>query len=116
MTALESDEKETSQSPEKQTIAHIIMSMAAAFIITAALLLLYFSNLSRENQTKTIFLANDKKTIELNTFFNSAETIVQEFQAYILATIDEEKLLYDYSYEEEYMENLTKLMSSIAVF
>ena len=101
---------------KKQTIAHIILSMGLAFIITAALLLLYFSNLSRENQTKTIFLANDKKTIELNTFFNSAETIVQEFQAYILATIDEEKLLNDYSYEEEYMENLTKLMSSIAVF
>lgn len=90
--------------------------MAVSFLVTAFLLLFYFSSLSRDNQTKTISLATEKKIIELNTFFNSAETIVKEFQAYILGTLDEKKLIEDPDYEAQYMENLTKLISSLAVF
>lgn len=101
---------------KKQTITYIILSMAAAFLVTAIILLFYFSNLSRENQTKTIYLAADKKKLELNTFFNSAENIVKEFQDYILGTIDEKKLLESPEYEALYMANLSKVMASIAVF
>ena len=90
--------------------------MAVAFFATAFILLFYFSNLSRDNQTKTIYLVNDKKISELNTFFNSVENMVREFQDFILGTIDENKILQDPEYEAQYMATLSKIMSSIAVF
>ena len=101
---------------KNQTIIHITSTMAVIFLISASIIYFYFSKLNRDNQSKTISLATEKKIIELNTFFNTAENIVKEFQAYILGTLDEERLLTDSAYEEEYMQNLTKLMSSIAVF
>ena len=85
--------------------------MAFVFLISAFVIYFYFSKLTRDNQNKTITLATEKKIIELNTFFNSAENIVKEFQVYILGTLDEEKLLKDSAYETEYMENLAKVMS-----
>ena len=63
--------------------------MAFTFIITATILLFYFDNLSRDSQTKAIYLTADKKKLELNSFFNSAENIAKEFQKYILSTLDE---------------------------
>ena len=99
-----------------QTIIYIASTMAVIFLISASIIYFYFNRLSRENQAKTISLATEKKIIELNTFFNTSENIVKEFQAYILGTLDEERLLKDSAYEEEYMQNLAKLMSSIAVF
>lgn len=99
-----------------QSIFAIILNMALAYIVTASILLLYFSNLSRDNQTKTIYLAADKKKIELNSFFNSAENIVHQFEDYILSTLDENRILEDSAYEAQYMENLTKVMSTIVVY
>lgn len=99
-----------------QTIIYIASTMAVIFLISASIIFFYFNRLNRENQAKTISLATEKKIIELNTFFNTSENIVKEFQAYILGTLDEERLLKDSAYEEEYMQNLAKLMSSIAVF
>ena len=90
--------------------------MAFIFFITAFIVYFYFSNLTRDNQNKTISLATEKKFIELNTFFTSAENIVKEFQSYIIGTLDEERLLKDSEYEAQYMENLAKVMSSLAVF
>ena len=101
---------------KKQTIFCIITCMALTFIVTASLLLFYFRSVSKDNQSKTIYLAADKKKLELNSFFNSAENIVKEFQSFILSTLDEEKLLNDPSYEREYMANLSRVMSSIATF
>ena len=101
---------------KNQTILCIVLSMTFAFTVTASILLFYFSNLSRDNQTKTIYLAADKKKLELNTFFNSAENCVKEFEDYILGTLEEKKILEDSDYETEYMSNLGKVMSSIAVF
>ena len=101
---------------KNQTILFILFSMAFAFIATAGILLFYFDNLSRSNQTKTIYLTADKKTLELNSFFNSAEDIAKEFQEYILATLDEDRLLTDAEYEEDYMDNLARVMASISVF
>ena len=90
--------------------------MTLVFLISATVIFLYFNKLNQENQSKTISLATEKKITELNTFFNTSENIVKEFQAYILSTLDEQRLLKDSAYEEEYMQNLAKLMSSIAVF
>ena len=90
--------------------------MALAFIITASILLSYFSSVAKENQSKTIYLAADKKILELNSFFNSAENIVKGFQDFILTSLDENKLLVDPSYEKEYMATLSRVMSSIATF
>ena len=101
---------------KKQTILYITSTIAFVFFISAFIIYFYFSNLTRDNQNKTISLATDKKIIELNTFFNSAENIVKEFQGYILSTLDEESLLNDADYESQYMENLAKVMSSLAVF
>ena len=101
---------------KKQTILYITTIMAFIFFISAFIIYFYFSTLTRDNQNKTISLATEKKIIELNTFFNSAENIVKEFQAYITGTLDDEKLLTDAAYETQYMENLTKLMTSLAVF
>ena len=108
--------KKASDSLRKQTILYITSTMAFVFIISACIIYFYFSNLTRDNQNKTISIATEKKIIELNTFFNSAENIVKEFQAYILGTIDEDRILTDAEYEKQYMENLTKIMSSLAVF
>ena len=108
--------KKSSNLLKKQTILYIASTMAFVFFISAFIIYFYFSNLTRDNQNKTISLATEKKIIELNTFFNSAENIVKEFYGYIIGTLDEEKLLTDSEYEAQYMENLTKVMSSLAVF
>ena len=99
-----------------QTILTLSISMFFTFIVTASILLFYFDNLSRDSQTKTIYLTAEKKKIELNNFFNSAENIVKEFQDYILTNLDENRLLIDSEYEQEYMTNLSKVMSSISAF
>ncbi len=90
--------------------------MAFVYFLSAFVIYFYFSNLTRDNQNKTISLATEKKIIELNTFFNSSENIVKEFQAYIIGTIEEDRILNDTEYESQYMENLSKVMSSLAVF
>lgn len=90
--------------------------MAFVYFLSAFVIYFYFSNLTRDNQNKTISLATEKKIIELNTFFNSSENIVKEFQAYIMDTIEEDRILNDAEYEAQYMENLSKVMSSLAVF
>ena len=99
-----------------QTILTLSISMFFTFIVTASILLFYFDNLSRDSQTKTIYLTAKKKKLELNNFFNSAENIVNEFQDYILTNLDEDRLLIDSEYEQEYMTNLSKVMSSISAF
>lgn len=99
-----------------QTILTLSISMFFTFIVTASILLFYFDNLSRDSQTKTIYLTAEKKKLELNNFFNSAENIVNEFQDYILTNLDEDRLLIDSEYEQEYMTNLSKVMSSISAF
>ena len=99
-----------------QTILTLSISMFFTFIVTASILLFYFNNLSRDSQTKTIYLTAEKKKLELNNFFNSAENIVNEFQDYILTNLDEDRLLIDSEYEQEYMTNLSKVMSSISAF
>jgi len=101
---------------KKQTILYIASTMAFVYFISAFVIYFYFSNLTRDNQNKTISLATEKKIIELNTFFNSSENIVKEFQAYIMGTIEEDRILNDAEYEAQYMENLSKVMSSLAVF
>ena len=90
--------------------------MTFVFFVSACIIYFYFSKLSRDNQNKTISLATEKKIIELNTYFNSTENIVKELHSYILSTLDESKLLQDADYESQYMDNLTKLMSSLALF
>ena len=99
-----------------QTILTLSISMFFTFIVTSSILLFYFDNLSRDSQTKTIYLTAEKKKLELNNFFNSAENIVNEFQDYILTNLDEDRLLIDSEYEQEYMNNLSKVMSSISAF
>lgn len=99
-----------------QTILTLSISMFFTFIVTASILLFYFDNLSRDSQTKTIYLTAEKKKLELDNFFNSAENIVNEFQDYILTNLDEDRLLIDSEYEQEYMTNLSKVMSSISAF
>ena len=97
---------------KSKTLVFIISTMAVSFLITAAILLSYFSVKLHDNNTKTIEITSEKKTLELNYFFNTAENITKEFQDYILTNLDEKKLLNNPAYEEEFMSNLEKKMAS----
>ncbi len=99
-----------------QTIIFLALSMALAFIVTASIFIYYFDNLSRENQTKSIYLAADKKVQELNNFFSSAENTVRELQDFILSTFDEKQFIENNQYEQIYMQTLSKVMSTITVY
>ena len=107
--------KKSSNLLKNQTILWIIISIALTFCVTAAFLLFQYHSLLKQSYTKTIYIAADKKTFELNSFFNSAEKIVNDFENYILNTLDESKLSFDSAYETKYMAELEKLMSSKAV-
>ena len=107
--------KKSSNLLKNQTILWIIISIALTFCVTAAFLLFQYHSLLKQSYTKTIYIAADKKTFELNSFFNSAEKIVNDFENYILNTLDESKLSSDSAYETKYMAELEKLMSSKAV-
>ena len=98
---------------KSKTLVFIISTMAVSFLITVAILLSYFSVKLLDNNTKTIGIASEKKTLELNYFFNTAENITKEFQDYILTNLDEKKLLNNPAYEEEFMSNLEKKMTSL---
>ena len=100
---------------KNQTIFCIIISMALAFIVTASTILIYFNKLTLDTQKQTITIAVEKKILELNTFFNTAERISGEFQDYILETIDENRILTDPVYEEKYMTELTKVLSDFSI-
>ena len=76
---------------KSKTLVFIISTMAVSFLVTVAILLSYFSVKLRDNNTKTIGIASEKKTLELNNFFNTAENITNEFQDYILTNLDEKK-------------------------
>ena len=99
-----------------QTIIFLAFSMALAFIVTASIFIYYFDNISRENQTKSIYLAADKKVQELNSFFSSAENTVRELQDFILSTFDEKQFIENDQYEQIYMQTLSKVMSTITVY
>ena len=71
-----------------QTIIFIISSMAMAFLVTVLNFLFYFNNLTRDNQTKAIYLSVEKKTLELNTFFNSANKLLNDAKSDILTLSD----------------------------
>lgn len=98
-----------------QTIAGIIISMFLAFLFTSLPLLIHSHFMLRKNYTNTIFLEAERKTLELNNFFNSAERIVHNYSDYILNNLDEKKLLSDPDYENEFMSELTTIMSSTAL-
>jgi len=61
--------KKSSNLLKNQTILWIIISIALTFCVTAALLLFQYHNLLKQSYTKTIYIAADKKTFELNSFF-----------------------------------------------
>ena len=58
---------------KNKTIIWIVTSMALAFIVTAASLMFYFTNLIRDDFTNSISISAEKKVLELNYFFNSAD-------------------------------------------
>ncbi|MCR4952784.1 MAG: hypothetical protein K6A43_01810, partial [Treponema sp.] len=95
-----------------QTFITIIANMAVAFFITTAILIVYFNDYVGKNQTKIIYLSAEKKLLELNSFFNSAENIVNQYEDFILQTLDEDKILEDSDYEAQYMENVSRMMAS----
>ena len=88
--------------------------MTITFAIITSILFAFFNYTSHNNHSKIISLASEKKKSELNAFFNSAEKIVNEFEDYILLTLDENKLLTDSEYEAAYMAKLSRFMTSRA--
>ncbi len=100
---------------KNQIIIWIICTIFFAFVLTSSIFFIRYNKILQTSYTNTIFLAADKKALELNTFFNSAENITKELENYILSTLDENRFLEDYKYENEYMDSLSKKMSSLAV-
>ncbi len=100
---------------KSQTVVGIVLNMTLVFIITAAFILIQYNKWIKDNFTKTIYLAADKKALELNTFFNSSEHIVAGFHNYILDTLDEKRILTDKEYETSYMDDLSRIMASQAL-
>ena len=100
---------------KNQTISVIVSSIALTFFITASIFFFQSHKLLKENYINTLSIAADKKTLELNTFFNSAEYIIKDFQKYILNTIDEDRILTDSEYENQYMSDLADKMADRAV-
>ncbi len=98
-----------------QSIITIICCMTFAFLTTASILLSQYYSIIKENYKNTVYIAADKKVLELNTFFNTAEAIAKDCENFILDNLDEERLLKDKAYETEFMDILTKMMSSVAV-
>ncbi len=97
-----------------QTVFFIISSIFLAFLVTASILIFQYQNLIKEKYTENINLLAKQKSLEFNNFFNSAEAIAKDFQEYILENLDEKRLLDDPAYEEKFMSELTKKMSSKA--
>ena len=98
-----------------KTIFWIIASMTFVFLVTAASILQYANTLTIDAQSQTLKLAAGNKKLELNNFFNSAENTIKGFENYILETIDEEQLLKDASYYEQYMAELTEVLSNVTL-
>lgn len=99
---------------KSQIVFFIIIIMTITFAIITSILFAFFNYTSHNNHSKIISLASEKKKSELNAFFNSAEKIVNEFEDYILLTLDENKLLTDSEYEAAYMAKLSRFMTSRA--
>ena len=107
--------KKKSQNPLKnQTITFLITFILLAFLVIITITFSFFNYSSHNNHTQIISIASEKKRIELNSYFNAAEKIVNEFEDYIQLTLDEDKLLTDSEYEESYMTRLSRFMTSRA--
>ena len=107
--------KKKSLNPLKnQTISFLITFILLAFLVIITITFSFFNYSSHNNHTQIISIASEKKRIELNSYFNAAEKIVNEFEDYIQLTLDEDKLLTDSEYEEFYMTRLSRFMTSRA--
>ncbi len=65
---------------------------------------------------RTVNMSADRKTMELNSWFSDIENSVTASGNYILKTMDEEQILNDPNYENDYMENLANEMEAYARF
>lgn len=98
-----------------QTILWIVLSITLTFLVTSLTLISQSHALLSQNYKDIITLESERKNLELNYFFNSAENLAKQYYSYILENLDEKKLLTDSEYEKQFMLELTKLMSSSAV-
>ena len=105
--------KNSTELIKHKTVFWIIASMTFVFLVTAATILQYANNITLDSQSKTLKLAAGNKINELNNFFNAAENTAQGFGDYILETIDEERILTDEAYAEQYMAELTHVLSNV---
>ncbi len=98
-----------------RTILWIVLSITLTFLITSISLLSQSHKLLNQNYKNIITLESERKNLELNYFFNSAENLAKQYQSYILENLDEKKLLTDSEYEKQFMAELAKVMSASAV-
>ena len=100
---------------KNRTLIFLIVGMSITFIITSSIFLYQYFNYVMNNFSKNVSLVADKKVLELNYFFNSAENIVKEYEEYILKNFDEERFLKDSEYEADFLSDLENKMTSLAV-
>ncbi|MCR5762440.1 MAG: HAMP domain-containing protein, partial [Treponema sp.] len=86
--------------------------MITFFLASITSLLQHKENLTNQF-IQSLKMISEKNELKLNSCFASIENSIKISGDYILRTIDEERILTDPDYENKYMEELEKQMSSI---
>ena len=107
--------KKSSNLLRKQTVIWTTTSLVLTFLVTSLILIAHSHSLLHRIYTNTIILETDKKTLELNNFFNDSQILVKSYEDFILDTLDEERLLTDEQYEIQFYEILSNLMANTAI-
>ncbi|SEQ78182.1 Signal transduction histidine kinase [Treponema bryantii] len=100
---------------KNQTVILILSSIALTFLVTALILIAQSHTLLLKNYTNAIYLESEKKSLELNYFFNTAEDIVAGWKKYILMNLDEKKFQDEKNYENDFLRDLSTKMASDVV-
>ena len=90
-------------------------SLFLVFFLVASLGYYHHYNTTIGKIKNDLVLISTQKTIEYNNCLESVERSVEVMKNHILGSIDAERLQTDKKYEQQYMENLTKLLTEVSV-
>ena len=82
------------------------------FLLVAGFGFFYNDSNFKQNIAQSVILMAEKKQNELDNNFSAIEAAVNMAEDYILNSIDEERILKDPEYEEEYMRSLGEKMTN----
>ncbi|MBB5226386.1 response regulator [Treponema ruminis] len=95
-----------------KTFAGVFALEILTFLLTAGFSFFYNDSNFRKGISQSVILMAEKKQNELDKNFSDVEDAVKVASGYILESIDEERILKDPKYEEEYMATLGRKMTA----